>query len=153
MVPHFTISAAGEDDYDSVFALHEQLFRTHIEQIWGWHQDWQRENFSNNWKQCDTRVIESHRELIRYVQTFQYPDHIFLKNLGLLPPHQSKGIGLSIMQDLQAKATALGLPIRLSVFTTNPRAQRFYERIGSINESRTAEFQHVSWTGHAASRP
>jgi len=140
-----TFYAATDDCYDAVFALHERLFRPHIEQIWGWLEDWQRENFLAAWKECETRVIESHGEIVGYVQTLQYTDHILLKNIGLAPSHQSKGIGFLLMEGLQAEAAALGLPLRLSVFTTNPRAQRFYERAGFVKEGRTTAFQHMSW--------
>ena len=140
-----TCHTASDDCYDAVFALHERLFRPHIEQIWGWLEDWQRENFLNNWKECDTRVVESCGELVGYVQTLQYHNHVLLKNIGLAPSHQSKGIGFWLIEGLQANAAALGLPLRLSVFTTNPRAQRFYERAGFVREGRTTAFQHMSW--------
>jgi ribosomal protein S18 acetylase RimI-like enzyme len=141
----FTLVPAGDNSYDAVFALHERLFRPHIEQIWGWLEDWQRENFLSNWKDCDTRVVESCGELVGYIQTLRQPDHLLLKNLGLAPSHQGQGIGAALIQGLQAEATALGLRLRLSVFTTNPRAERFYQRAGFINEGRTSAFQHMSW--------
>jgi ribosomal protein S18 acetylase RimI-like enzyme len=145
MPPPFTLSAASDDAYDAVFALHERLFRPHIEQIWGWLEDWQRENFLTNWKECDTRLVESGGEFVGYVQTLRQPDHLLLKNLALAPSHQGQGIGAALIQGLQAEATALDLPLRLSVFTTNPRAEQFYLRAGFINEGRTSAFQHMSW--------
>jgi|GEM_PF-1585089 len=145
-VPEFTTAAAGDDDYDAVFALHEQLFRAHIEQIWGWHEDWQRQNFRSNWKSCNTCVIECGGKIIGYVQSLRNPGHILLKNIGLLPTHQGKGIGCSLVKSLQTEAAALHLPIRLSVFVTNPEAQQFYERMGFVNESRTGEFQNMIWS-------
>ena len=145
MTPPFIISAATDDCYEAIFALHEQLFRPHIEQIWGWLGDWQRENFLATWKECETRVIESHGEIVGYVQTLQHPNHVLLKNIGLAPSHQSRGIGFLLIGSLQSDATALGLPLRLSVFTTNPRAQRFYERAGFVREGRTSALQHMSW--------
>ena len=145
MPPPFTLSKAGDDQYDAVLALHERLFRPHIEQIWGWLEEWQRQNFLTNWEECDTRVIVAGGELVGYLQTLQYSDHLLVKNLGLVPSHQGKGIGAMLIEDLQADAAALGLPLRLSVFSTNPRAQRFYERAGFVRDSQTTAFLHMSW--------
>jgi ribosomal protein S18 acetylase RimI-like enzyme len=141
----FRIALAEDDCFEAVFALHEQLFRWHIGQIWGWHPEWQQTNFRGNWGTCDTHLIESEDgRLIGYRQILQQPDRIFLKNLGLIPDFQGRGIGCRLIRQLQNEAESAGLPIRLSVFVTNPRAQAFYEKLGFIHENRTSEFQHMS---------
>jgi coenzyme PQQ biosynthesis protein PqqD len=145
MIPPFTTSPATDEFYDTLLALHEHLFRVHIVKIWGWHKDFQRELFRSNWETCDTSVVLSNGELIGYLQLLRQPDHFVLKNLGLLPSHQGSGIGAALIKELQAEAASLRMPIKLSVFATNPRAQRFYERAGFVNESSTSEFRHMRW--------
>ncbi len=145
MTPDFELSPVSEARYEAVFTLHETLFRGHIEQIWGWHPAWQRQNFQRNWELCETRLIEVGGTPAGYIQTLQEPDHLLLKNLGLLPPFQRRGIGNKLIRDLQDRAAELRLPIRLSVFVTNPDAVCFYDRLGFVKEGRTNEFQHMRW--------
>ena len=146
MIPAFRLLPVTESDYGAVFALHQELFRAHIERIWGWHPDWQKQNFRRNWAACETRLIEVDGRPAGYLQTVQETDHLFLKNLGLLPCYQRLGIGSKLMRDLQCRAADLGLPVRLSVFTTNPDAVRFYERLGFVRADCTSEFQLMHWS-------
>jgi GNAT superfamily N-acetyltransferase len=50
-------------------------------------------------------------------------------DLVLLPQHQRKGIGTSLLTRVLAEATALDMPVRLHVERFNP-AQRLYRRLG-----------------------
>jgi ribosomal protein S18 acetylase RimI-like enzyme len=145
LMPSFTIQPVSDDLFDLIFSLKEQIFRHHIEQIWGWHPDWQHENFSSNWKNCETRSVHSDGAIIGYMQILEEPDHILLKTLGLSPAYQSKGIGSSLVRDLQLRAQLSNLPIKLSVYVTNDRAENFYKSLGFQNEHRDREFQHMIW--------
>lgn len=136
---------ATESDYELLFAIHERLFRDHIEWIWGWDDCWQRKNFLSNWKACSTELIESNCKIIGYLQTMEVADYLYLKNIGLLREWQGGGIGAFLMRGLQTRAAALDFSIRLSVFTTNPRAQCFYERLGFVTEDQSGEFNHMVW--------
>ena len=88
MPADFVLHAADEAIRPRIFALHEEVFRPHIEQIWGWHEDWQRENFAGNWKSCETHWIECEGKLVGHLQTLKNADHLLLKNLALLPQFQ-----------------------------------------------------------------
>ena len=145
MIPVFAVLPVTDAQYESVFALHERLFRPYIEKIWGWHPDWQQQNFRRNWSDCSTQVIESGGELIGYQQVLAEDDAVLLKNLGLLPAFQGRGIGAQLVRTLQSTASARGVPIKLSVFSTNPGAVRFYECMGFVIKDRTDEFQHMLW--------
>jgi len=54
---------------------------------------------------------------------------ITLVDIALLAAHRNAGIGTTLIQDLQAEATAAGKRVRLQVVKSN-RAVRFYERLG-----------------------
>jgi ribosomal protein S18 acetylase RimI-like enzyme len=56
-------------------------------------------------------------------------ERVHLVDVALLPQSQGQGIGSTLLQSLQAEAAAAGLPLRLSVFATNP-ARHLYERFG-----------------------
>jgi len=142
----FITKPASDDLFETLKALKERVLRHHVEKIWGWHADWQRENFSNNWKSCETISVHADNEVIGYMQTLGKADHLLLKTLCISPPYQNRGIGSSLMKTLQNRAESQGLPIRLSVYVTNLRAENFYRRLGFVNGKRGNEFQHMSWS-------
>ena len=145
MTSSLAIREVRGDDYETVYTLYENLFRSQIECTWGWHESWQRHNFSVNWRKCETRVVVSDRGIVGYIQTVRHTDHLFLKNIGLLASYRSKGIGSRIINDLKVAAQAGGLPIKLSVYVTNPRAEAFYARLGFKKTRRSDRFQDMVW--------
>jgi len=58
-------------------------------------------------------------------------------NIAIQPLFQDRGIGQSVLKTLQQVAVQRGLPLKLRLFPTNPRAQRFYERLGFSEIGRT----------------
>tara|TARA_R110002049_G_scaffold111268_1_gene260403 strand:- start:1377 stop:1922 length:546 start_codon:yes stop_codon:yes gene_type:complete len=123
---------AETSDREATFSLYEELFRNHIEQIWGWDDDWQSQNFETDWTESDFEIIEFGGVQVGYLQTQlrSDPKHLFVINLGLRSQFQDQGIGTEVMHILETRAGNLDVPIRLNVFRTNPAALRFYTRLG-----------------------
>jgi len=67
-------------------------------------------------------VIE---DMVRYHP--QEP-HWYLPFIGVEPAHQGKGLGAALLRPVLAECDAKSLPAYLE--STNPRNQRFYERLG-----------------------
>ena len=57
-------------------------------------------------------------------------DLVEIAGLQLLPEHQSRGVGRTVVDGVVAQARADGLPVELGVEKDNPRARRFWERCG-----------------------
>lgn len=66
------------------------------------------------------------------------PDCLWIDQLYLAPAFQGRGLGGAILRHAIAQAARQGLPLRLSVLTSNP-ALRFYQRHGFVIESETTE--------------
>ena len=145
MPPSFDIREASADDYEPLFNLHAALFKAQIEQIWGWDEVWQRENFAEEWSCCRARVIESAGRPVGCVLTKQETDHLYLLSIGLIEGFQGKGIGGEIMKALQNEAFELSLPLRLSTFRINPRALAFYQRLGFKITGATETSDKLEW--------
>ena len=141
---------AEPEGYEIVFDLYEALFREHIEQIWGWNQAWQIANFAEEWRSARTCVILVEGRIAGYLQVQLEADHSYLLSLGIGPANQGGGIGRRIMEDLMGETTLRGVPLRLSVFRTNPRALKFYEMLGFQVTEATAEFHRLEWHGTAS---
>ena len=65
------------------------------------------------------------------------PDCLKVNQLFIRPEHQGRGIGEALMKRVIADAEGHGLPIRLRVLNTNPRAAAFYRRLGFAETGKT----------------
>ncbi len=136
---------ATEDDQAELFEIHREVFGQHIEQIWGWDEKWQRENFAMEFHSPTTSVIELDGRIGGYIQVREEADRIYLQNIALSSGFQGKGFGSRLVDGLQHKAMTQGVALELSVFRTNSDAQRFYERCGFRIVGKTEAFVEMSW--------
>ena len=141
----FELRPATLDDAARIYRLYKKLFYSHIHQIWGWDEAWQRENFAKEWDEARTWFIDSRGQLSGYLQLRDEPDFMYVLSLGILPDSQGCGIGRRIMVSLQEEAGRLGQPLRLSVFRTNPRALSFYQGLGFRVTEETEAFHRLEW--------
>ena len=135
--------ADGEEA--ELFEIHRAVFRSHIEQLWGWDERWQRSNFAAELASSTTSVIRMDALIVGYVQFRDEGNRIYVQNIALLPDFQCKGIGTRLMNELQTKAAARGVPLELGVFRTNAPARRFYERLGFERIRDTETHTEMSW--------
>jgi Acetyltransferases len=64
-------------------------------------------------------------------------EDIRIVDISLLTNHRNRGVGTTLITEIQQEATQYGLPLRLHVFQTN-RAFELYRRMGfQIEEVRT----------------
>ncbi|QJE97400.1 GNAT family N-acetyltransferase [Luteolibacter luteus] len=151
MIPRdFELQAADESDAEPIYELYKELFQNHIDQIWGWDENWQKENFAKEWEEARTWRIDSQGQLSGYLQLRDEADFMYVLSLGILPAFQGRRIGRVIMRSLQQEAAGKGLPLRLSVFRTNPRALSFYQGLGFRVTEETEAFQRLEWLEEAA---
>ena len=136
----------GPGDLETLFELHRIVFRPHIEEIWGWDEATQRALFRRDLEASSTEVVEADGDTVGYLQTDLDANRLFLRNLVLHPARQGCGIGSGLVERLQRDAAGHGVPIELVVFRTNPRAERFYERLGFERTGRSAAFVEMRWS-------
>ena len=136
-------------DEKALFALHEEVFREHIERIWGWDDEWQITNFQKEWGMVITEVIEDGEEVSGYLQIRQELEHLYVLNIALSCQHQNQGFGTQVIEILKKRAEAQGLPIKLNVFRTNERVIKFYERAGYKIYETTETGCKMGWSNEA----
>lgn len=124
------IRPAAPTEQSALFALHEELFRKEIEEIWDWDDASQLRNFSKEWAESETSVICHGGQLMGCVQYYIRPDHLYLFNLAIHPDFQNQGVGSEVITWLKAQARHRDLAIELQVFQTNLRVLNFYRRHG-----------------------
>ena len=124
------IQKATALDKAQIFEMHVSLFKGHINEIWGWDNDWQRANFDKEWEDSNTELITHEGDCLGYLQTRLDKDHIYVLSLGILPEFQSIQFGAKAMRVLMNRAAEKQLPIKLNVFKTNLRVIQFYNKLG-----------------------
>lgn len=127
----------SKDDYNFVWQIHKDLFKSYVEQIWGWDEDWQRDYFDKNFSLENSEVIVVENKDIGFLRVEENPNFIFLRSILILPEYQNEGIGSNIISDLIETSTK---PIELRVLKPNP-ARKLYERLGfQITEETETNF-------------
>jgi len=81
----------------------------------------------------------------------RWSDEIRIVDIALLPDSCNRGIGTTLLRQLQAEAHASGKPLRIHVERFNP-ALRLYERLGFREIADRGVYLFMEWSGEAGSR-
>ena len=113
--------------------------RAYVEQTWEtFDEDYARQDISNLQAAGNYSVIQHEGEDIGVLAVERHVTHIYLAHLSILPSHQNRGVGASLIRNLAREAKESGRPLRLRVLSVNP-ARRLYEREGFKVTSTTPE--------------
>ena len=137
---------ATASDQTALFEIHKAVYRTHIEQLWGWNLDWQQQKFAREFAAATPCVIEVDGHLAGHLQTQEKDTHIYVQNIVISAPFQGMGIGSHLLRDLQTRAAAHQIAVELGVFKTNPAARRLYVRLGFRAVGETLTHIEMRWT-------
>lgn len=130
MVENMTIAEVRENQLESLFAIHELCFKDHIEEIWGWDEEWQWDYFLKEWKSSEWRVLLKDEMIIGYLVWMMNEDHLYLKNIAFIPEYRRQGLGKQAMSYISKEARKHNYPVWLSTFRTNQEVIKFYEKLG-----------------------
>lgn len=139
------VRLAIASEQPALFELHRSAFRWHIESLWGWDEAWQRENFAIEFAATTTFILEKDGRIAGYIQLMDEDKRIYVQNIALAEDFQGKGLGTWLLKGLQLDAASRKALLQLSVFRTNARAQRFYERLGFLCVGETQTHIEMCW--------
>ena len=115
-----------------------------------WSEQKERAQFQQQLRLSDTQVVITQNEQVGFYIAWHEKDHLFLHTLCIQPQHQNNGYGRITMDALVALAGTL--PIRLLVLKSNPRARRFYERLGYCWVADSEYHNQLEWPNPALNR-
>ena len=134
----YKIRFATPHDHDLIYALKSESVRPYVERIWGWDEDYQRNDFDRDFSQIEQfNVIEIGGIFVGFVRySFAYP-YFEVMEIHLLPEYRGKGIGSDILRYLQKVCIAQDRNIRIGCFKENHRAKALYQRLGFMQTEET----------------
>lgn len=125
---------AALEEKPEIWQLFVAAMKPYIDEIWGWQEDWQTNEFNSRFFKLNTSFLIAEGEKLGYVQYSEKEDYSYLNTLILKPNYQGKSLGgkvLGLIQGLQPNK-----PLKLRCFQINSRALSFYQKSGfSILES------------------
>lgn len=144
----YRIRLATPSDHDLIYALKAQSVRPYVEKIWGWDENYQRNDFDSDFAEIKQfNVIEIEGCFAGFVQYyFDYP-YVEVVEIHLLPEFRGKGIGSDILRYLQKVCIAQDRKIRIGCFKENHRAKALYQKLGfmqtGVNDTHyILEYEH-----------
>ena len=121
------------EDYEFLWRLHNAALKKYVEKIWGWNEDWQKQNFEKNFCVEDGQIIVFENTDIGFYWLIEKENEILLASIRITPQYQNRGIGTKIIKDLIASTDK---NICLQVLKINP-AQNLYKRLGFVVKDET----------------
>ena len=128
---------ATSSDRSFFIHAHHKAYRDTIETMFGWNEVEQDEFAGRAFDQGGIKIICSDNQRVGVVGWEQHPDHIWLKELFILPSEQGHGVGSTVIQHIKAIAERRNLPVRLRTLKANLRAKALYERNGFTVSNQT----------------
>ncbi len=141
-MPTFKLRTANIDDREFAYAAKRAAMKDYVEAVWVWNESDQRLRFDRRFNEAEIQVISVSGTDVGILDTEVTSDHFHLHGLFLLPEHQNKRIGRSVVSKIFEEASALNLPVRLQCLKQNPRAVRFYSLLG-FRQSGETEYHWI----------
>jgi GNAT superfamily N-acetyltransferase len=134
-----TFREAIPADAEFIYRVVEATMRAYVEQTWGsFSEEHNRKNIAETIAAGNYSIIRFEGEDIGAISVERHPRHIQLAQFYILPEHQNRGIGTSILRELISEGRQAGKPVRLRIIAVNP-VKRLYEREGFRVTSTTPE--------------
>jgi GNAT superfamily N-acetyltransferase len=122
--------AATEADKPFVWQANARAYEEVVTRQFGeWDAEQQESKFDDKWRCAAFEVVELGGERVGAIWTTDEGDHLWLREVFLLPNHQQQGIGTGLVKQEIVKARRLSKPLRLRVLRES-RARALYTRLG-----------------------
>ncbi|HBZ82368.1 MULTISPECIES: GNAT family N-acetyltransferase [Brevibacillus] len=123
---------------------------------WGWDKQMQEQflqlqflaqknSYSTQYPDAEHLLIFSENIPAGRIMIARTETKITLVDISLLPHHRNKGIGCTLIRELQQEAADTSRPLHLSVLPTN-RAIHLYERLGFQTIDSSGFHISMEWT-------
>src|SRR5438874_2105582 len=102
-------------DSEFGFELHKAAMGDYVAAAWGWDEELQREFHARGFDPGRWRIITADGADIGMISVEYRPAEIYLARIEILPGHQGRGIGTSLITELIGEAARRGQDLALDV--------------------------------------
>lgn len=141
----YTLRPATPDDYDFLYHLIEVCLKEYIEETWGWDDDFQQRHFAENFDVTGCQIVLVDGRKAGQITVNEHEDSHFLAVIYILPEFQNRGLGSTLIREVQADAAKSGLPVTLRVLKANTPARRLYARLGFVVTAEKMTHYVMQW--------
>lgn len=121
---------ATEEDTEFARLAHHLAYRDVVERQFGsWDDAAQDAFFYRDWSAGGFEILELNGEPCGYVAVDDRSDDVVVREVVILPSHQSRGLGSQVLRETIEHAHGRGVPVRLGALRAN-RAVGLYRRMG-----------------------
>lgn len=106
--------------------------------------DAQHHAYTTNYPGAELSVILVNDAPAGRLYLHQRDDEIRVVDVALMPAHRGRGLGGKLLRQVQQRAQALGLAVRIHVEIYNP-AQRLYARLGFAKVGESGVYHLLEW--------
>ncbi len=131
----FILVPAAATDWDLAWAIQREAFLDLVNQTSGGWTEELVQQCASAWAPEHTRMVHVEDEVVGWVRLEHRADHDWLDLIVVAKSLHGRGLGAAVMRQLLDEARSRGVPLRLSVYRTNP-ARRLYARLGFLETPR-----------------
>lgn len=136
-MPSIALRIAEPDDCEFAFDVRRAAFSEYMELLGGWDEAQQWQLHQQRFETQEFRIVSWGDADVGIMSVEVEPGCVKVNQIFLLPEYQGRGIGDECMRRVMEEGRSLGLPVRLQVLKVNPRAMKFYLRLGFARTGET----------------
>ena len=145
-VTTYALRPALREEFAVLYAIHRAAMEQYVAETWGsWDEAFQRAHFAENWPE-ERQAITVAGETAGFLDLSERDGELWVGNIELAPEWQRRGIGSTVLADIQRRAAAEGRAVGLQVLRVNP-ARGLYLRLGFRDTGESTTHHQMSWEG------
>ena len=125
----YSLRQVTDSDYDYLYQLKVSCLKEYITATWGWDEAFQKEHFARHFNPNNSQIIVVDGVDVGELSVQDRVDELILSRILIQPAYQGRGLGTTIIRDLQKEARTREVPLTLQVLKVNP-AHKLYKRLG-----------------------
>ncbi len=126
-------------DKEFIYEVKKESNYMYIEQLWGWDEDYQIQDFNTDFKLSEFKIIVSDNKDIGFIQLEESNSNVNITEIHIIPEYRGQGVGSQIINGILRDEKNQNKTISIGCFLLNQRAKNLYERLGFkiVNETET----------------